>query len=173
MLRPSRRPRFNAATLASAENAFGSSNCNLRINTFYKAPVGKESWAVKHIKPRRHVAKSSANVNNVTEPNEQKAARRPKYQPVYRRLPIMRPSIQPAPNRFVSNVIKNHYRTQDVLEESSNRAFRECCLSQDAVRRARDTLMTWTDALDNFKMVCDERIEAEMNKSPSRFNQQR
>ena len=50
MLKPSRRPRFNAAALVSAESAFGQSNCNnLRINTFYKAPVGKESWAVKHI----------------------------------------------------------------------------------------------------------------------------
>ena len=94
---------------------------------------------------------------------------RPKYQPVYRRLPVMRPTIKPAPNRFVSSVIRNHYRTQDVLDESSHRADRECCLSQDAVKRARETIMSWSDALDHFKMVCDERIEAEMNRSPGRF----
>ena len=110
MLKPSRRPRFNAAALSSAENAFGPTNCNLRINTFYKAPVGKETLAVKHIQPR------PASINAVTEPDLPVRKITSKYQPVYRRLPVMRPKIKPVPSRFASNVIRNHYRTQDMMD---------------------------------------------------------
>ena len=51
-LRPSRRPRFNAHMLSDEDAAFELDNCNLRITTFYKAHVGQENWAVKHIEPR-------------------------------------------------------------------------------------------------------------------------
>ena len=96
--------------LSDEDAAFGIDNCNLRINSFYKAPVGQENWAVKHIKPRP--------ASLVAEPHHS-VIEVEKRAPVLRRLPLMRPKVKAVPSRFASNVIRNHYRTQDVLEESS------------------------------------------------------
>jgi len=62
----------------------------------------------------------------------------------------MRPIVKAFPQRYVSDVMKKHFRTQELCAESSQRASRECCLSQDAVGRARDTLNEWNEAYEHF-----------------------
>ena len=66
----------------------------------------------------------------------------------------MRPVVKAFPSRFVSDVMKTHYRTQEVCIESSKRASREAALSQEATYRARETLDEWTAANDHFQQVC-------------------
>ena len=72
MLRPTRRSRFNInQQVASSGNEMysgrgGGTPNNLQINTFntfYRAPVGRENWAIKHIKPQR----SSSMINAPTK----------------------------------------------------------------------------------------------------------
>lgn len=117
MLKPSRRARFS---MLGSTSAFGQNNCNLNINTFYRAPIGQENWSVKHIEPEAaNIAalknKQSKGINNSTiKPN---------------RLPIMKATVKAAPIRYTSNVIRNHHRTQDRLRETSKRAGREHYLS--------------------------------------------
>ena len=53
------------------------------------------------------------------------------------RLPKILPTVKPAAPRFVSNVMKDHYRTQDKISESSRRAGRVVDTSADAIQRAR------------------------------------
>ena len=62
----------------------------------------------------------------------------------------MRPKVQAAPPRYVKNVMTDHFRTQDLLSESSNKAGRECYLSMGAIERARNTVSTWNDAYNHF-----------------------
>ena len=62
----------------------------------------------------------------------------------------MKPMVESVPRPFVKQVMKNHDRTQDMLSESSERAGRECYLSQETCKRARDTLNTWKDAMERF-----------------------
>ena len=53
-MKPSRRPKPMRRRLQTGDNyGNGDANgCNLRINTFYGAPIGAENWAIKHIKLR-------------------------------------------------------------------------------------------------------------------------
>ena len=54
MLRPSRRPRFNPASqVERASSGLQPENGDLQMNTFYRAPIGQEQWAIKHIEPVR------------------------------------------------------------------------------------------------------------------------
>ena len=49
-LRPSRRPRFNPSIqIERASSGLRPESCDLRMNTFYRAPIGQEKWAIKHI----------------------------------------------------------------------------------------------------------------------------
>ena len=74
MLRPSRRSRFNLnQQVATSGNELFSGQGrdtpnNLQINTFntfYRAPVGRENWAIKHIKPQQQ--RSSSMINAPTK----------------------------------------------------------------------------------------------------------
>ncbi len=144
-LKPSRRPRFTHDMYdEAARGVFDFDACNLRINKFYKAPIGEEDWSIKHIEPR---ARSLAHRTTGGAHMHSKASRMVQEQQVKTtRLPIMRPTVQAAPQRFVKNVMTNHYRTQDLLSESSDKAGREVYLSMGAIERARSTVDTWNDA---------------------------
>ena len=117
-----------------------------------------EDWSVKHIKLR---SKSLAHNNAM-----------PQRAPAVtsnRRLPPMRNTVKALPPKIVTNVMKNHYRTQEILVESSRRAGREVTKSSDACNRARMTLNEWTEAQEHFKDICEKRIEQEMQRSPCRY----
>lgn len=148
MLKPSRRPRPLRPSTKFSE--FGPESCDLQINTFYQAPIGQENWTVKHIKLR-----SQTVVFNKKKQQQQQAAINRQMS----RLPPMRPIVKAFPSRFVSDVMKKHYRTQETCQESSMRASREYCLSQDAVIRARETLNEWNEAYEHFQQVCRNQIE--------------
>ena len=137
MLKPSRRPRFHPTLAADElfpsflgdtgiENSFMPEDGQV-MNTFYNAPVGRENWSIKHIEPRAH---SQAIKNVISLVNQRRAS-------MQERLPKILPTVKAAPPRFVSNVMKNHYRTQDKASESSRRAGRVVDTSADTIQRAR------------------------------------
>jgi len=70
----------------------------------------------------------------------------------------MRPTVKPAPPRFVTKVMSNHYRTQSILSESSTRADKECKKSIKTIESVRNTLKTWKDAYEQFQNVIDARV---------------
>ena len=106
---------------------YGIDQCDLRINKFYKAPIGDENWAIKHIKLR------SSSTMGTTQRQQEEQKRRLS---LMNRLPVMKPLVKPANPRYVTKVMRNHYRTQDLLADSSRRAGKEVVLSRDTVRRA-------------------------------------
>ena len=55
-----------------------------------------------------------------------------------------------------------------MLSESSERAGRECYLSQESCRLARETVNTWKDAMERFQDVLDNKFEDECARSPVR-----
>ena len=59
---------------------------------------------------------------------------------VYSRLPTLKPMVQDVAPLHVSKVMCNHYRTQDMLSESSRRASRVIDASQETVLRVKETL---------------------------------
>ena len=137
MLKPSRRPRFHP-TLAADElfpSFLGDTGIEDSLmledgqvmNTFYNAPVGRENWSIKHIEPRAH---TQAIKNVISLVNQRRAS-------MQERLPKILPTVKAAPPRFVSKVMKNHYRTQDKVSESSRRAGRVVDTSADTIQRAR------------------------------------
>ena len=81
-----------------------------------------------------------------------------KTQVPFYRIPVMRPTIKAAPPKFVTKVMRNHYRTQSILSESSIRADKECKKSIKTIENVRDTLKTWKDAYEQFQNVIDARV---------------
>ena len=118
-LKPSRRPRFNPSASEMAQAEAGRRSCDLRINSFYGAPIGKEDWRIKHIVPKR-----STSIQQ-------------KPQPVVYKLPVMKPTVKPAAPRYVGKVMRNHFRTQELLSNSSYRAERVVNRSQITIREAQ------------------------------------
>ena len=94
-LKPSRRPRFiNEMYEEAARGVFDFDACNLRINKFYKAPIGEEDWSIKHIQPR---ARSFANKTTVHKNTKSMRASQDMAAARTTRLPVMRPKVQAAP----------------------------------------------------------------------------
>lgn len=105
--------------MSRTEIGNGDDSASHNFNTFYKAPIGKENWKIKHIEPKHTCS---------NEPAAKNMQRRLSM------LPEMRPTVMPYPAKYVTRVIKNHYRTSSVASESSARASQEVRLSKGSVR---------------------------------------
>jgi len=66
--------------------------------------------------------------------------------------------VKEAPTKFVEKVMRNHYRTQSILSESSTRAEKECNMSVQTIRKVGETIRTWRDAYEHFQSVIDAKV---------------
>ena len=131
------------------------------MNTFYNAPVGRENWSIKHIKPR-----ANTQILKKAQTLKKNALLNKKDKASLQRLPTIVPTVEPVPPRFVSKVMQNHYRTHDRVTECAKRAGRIVETSADTIRRARETIGVWRAAQDHFDDVVERKVETELLKSP-------
>ena len=129
MLKPSRRPRFNPIMPEEFPSFFQAADSQemfempTNVNTFYQSPLGQAVWAIKHMETRAQsmVYKKSMNMKKKMRVNS--------------RLPSIKPMVQDYPPHIVSKVFSDHYRTQEMLSESSHRASHVVEASKETVQR--------------------------------------